>query len=60
MVFTINILWPFSLCIKKANSCKSYLILRDIFPEWAVDLGLMSRGPYLFFKLNEKFSIFCG
>ncbi|MBR1120209.1 glycosyltransferase family 4 protein [Bradyrhizobium lablabi] len=28
-----------------------YLILRDIFPEWAVDLGLVHRGPvYLVFK----------
>lgn len=35
--------------IKKGG--KRYLIIRDIFPEWAVDLGLMKRGiPYHFFN----------
>jgi hypothetical protein len=30
------------------------LILRDIFPEWALDLGLMKRGlAYRFFKWIE-------
>ena len=42
--------------LKKANNCKSYLILRDIFPEWAADLGIMSRGlAYRFFKAIERF-----
>ena len=42
---------PFVSALKKTSKCKSYLILRDIFPEWAVDMGLMGRGlPYLFFK----------
>lgn len=37
--------------LKSNSCCKSYLILRDIFPEWAVDIGLMGRGlPYFFFK----------
>lgn len=37
--------------LKRESGCKGYLIIRDIFPEWAVDIGLMSRGlPYLFFK----------
>ena len=40
----------------KSSSCKSYLILRDIFPEWAVDMGLMRRGvPYKFFKFIERY-----
>ncbi len=30
--------------LKKRSACPSYLIIRDIFPEWAVDLGLMKRG----------------
>lgn len=41
-----------ALC--KSSDCPSYLILRDIFPEWAVDMGLMKRGlPYRFFKWIE-------
>lgn len=41
---------PLVRAIKKSSQCKSYLIIRDIFPEWAVDMGLMGRGlPYLFF-----------
>jgi glycosyltransferase involved in cell wall biosynthesis len=40
--------------IRQSSGCRSYLILRDIFPEWAVDLGLMGRGvPYRFFKWVE-------
>ena len=42
---------PIAKALKKANSCKGYLIIRDIFPEWAADIGLMGRGlPYKFFK----------
>jgi glycosyltransferase involved in cell wall biosynthesis len=37
--------------LKKSSGCKGYLIIRDIFPEWALDLGLMGRGlPYFFFS----------
>lgn len=37
--------------LKQKSDCPSYLIIRDIFPEWAVDMGLMGRGlPYRFFK----------
>jgi len=43
---------PLVNILKKRSGCKSYLIIRDIFPEWAVDLGLMGRGlPFLFFKI---------
>jgi glycosyltransferase involved in cell wall biosynthesis len=43
---------PLVSCLKKKNNCKSYLIIRDIFPDWAVDLGLMRRRslPHLFFN----------
>jgi glycosyltransferase involved in cell wall biosynthesis len=45
---------PFIVRLKKISSCKGYLILRDIFPEWALDLGLMKRGlTYRFFKWIE-------
>lgn len=38
--------------LKSRSGCKAYLIVRDIFPEWAVDLGIMRRGPiYWFFRI---------
>lgn len=30
--------------LRAGSNCPSYLILRDIFPEWAADMGLMGRG----------------
>ena len=49
-------LGPLANALKKAGSCRSYLIIRDIFPEWAADMGLMGRGfPYLFFKVIARF-----
>lgn len=48
-------LGPMANALKKASTCRSYLIIRDIFPEWAVDMGLMGRGlPYRFFKAVER------
>jgi len=42
---------PLVRFLKKGSRCPSYLIIRDIFPEWAVDMGLMGKGlPYRFFK----------
>lgn len=38
-------LGPIVKALKLKNNCQSYLILRDIFPEWAADMGLMRRGP---------------
>lgn len=35
---------PFVNYLKKSSDCKGYLIIRDIFPEWAVDMGLMGKG----------------
>ena len=46
--------------LKKISDCKAYLIVRDIFPEWAADMGLMSRGlAYQFFKMiaNYQYSV---
>jgi glycosyltransferase involved in cell wall biosynthesis len=41
--------------LKKNFGCPSYLILRDIFPQWAVDAGVLSDGiVYKFFKLKER------
>jgi glycosyltransferase involved in cell wall biosynthesis len=37
--------------LKNSSNCPTYLILRDIFPEWALDLGLLKKNlPYFFFK----------
>src|SRR4051794_1672876 len=37
--------------LRRSSGARTYLILRDIFPEWAVDLGLVREGPvYLAFK----------
>jgi glycosyltransferase involved in cell wall biosynthesis len=37
--------------LRRNSGARTYLILRDIFPEWAVDLGLVRKGPvYLVFK----------
>lgn len=44
-------LGPIVKALKARSTCPSYLIIRDIFPEWAVDMGLMGRGlPYKCFK----------
>ncbi len=47
---------PLARAIKKSSGCKGYLIIRDIFPEWAVDMGLMRRGlPYRFFDAVARY-----
>ena len=47
---------PFASALKKESGCKGYLIIRDIFPEWAVDMGLMGRGlPYKFFDAVARY-----
>lgn len=49
-------LGPIANSLKKTNGCRSYLIIRDIFPEWAVDMDLISKGlPYRFFKFIERY-----
>jgi glycosyltransferase involved in cell wall biosynthesis len=42
---------PLIWALRRTSGARTYLILRDIFPEWAVDLGLLRKGPsYLVFK----------
>lgn len=46
---------PFVAVLKRRSGCPGYLILRDIFPEWLVDLGIMRRGAaYQFFRLVAR------
>ena len=41
--------------LKKVCGCKSYLVLRDLFPQWAVDEGLMKQGSIIekYFRFFE-------
>ncbi len=49
-------LGPIVAWLKRRHACRGYLILRDLFPDWAVDAGLMRRGlAYRFFKRIERY-----
>lgn len=49
-------LGPLAAALKRSSGCRAYLILRDIFPEWAVDMGVLGKGiVYRFFKLVERY-----
>ncbi|KRA83187.1 glycosyltransferase family 4 protein [Altererythrobacter sp. Root672] len=37
-------LGPIVRYLKKRSQCPAYLILRDIFPQWALDVGLLNKG----------------
>lgn len=40
--------------LKRLWRCPAYLILRDIFPEWALNAGALRKGPaYWFFRRKE-------
>ncbi len=41
--------------LKAEYRCPAYLILRDIFPQWAVDVGILRQGPVLgYFRRKER------
>lgn len=46
---------PLAAKLKKRCSCKSYLVLRDFFPQWAVDAGLIKKGSVIdrYFRFFE-------
>lgn len=50
-------LGPMAKALKRASAARAYLIVRDLFPQWAVDMGLMSRLglPHAFFKTIERY-----
>lgn len=47
---------PFIIFLKKVWNVKTYLILRDVFPQWAIDSGILSENSIItkFFKIIEK------
>jgi glycosyltransferase involved in cell wall biosynthesis len=49
-------LGPVVRALKRRSACRAYLILRDIFPDWAVDVGVLKPGlVYRLFKFAEHF-----
>jgi glycosyltransferase involved in cell wall biosynthesis len=48
---------PLANALKRASRCKGYLIIRDIFPQWAADMGLMRKGmlPFRFFDAVARY-----
>jgi glycosyltransferase involved in cell wall biosynthesis len=52
--YSPSIFWgPLVARIKRRWTCPSYLILRDIFPDWAIDLGLISKFNPISFLLKS-------
>lgn len=44
--------------IKRRCNCPSYLVLRDLFPRWVVDAGMIKEGSLIerYFNFFEKYS----
>lgn len=44
--------------LKKRCSCPSYLVLRDLFPQWVIDAGMIKQGSPTerFFRFFEHYS----
>ncbi len=55
--YSPSIFWGFLILkLRLLWKCKSYLVLRDIFPQWTVDNGLLSKKApaYWYFKFFEQ------
>ena len=55
--YSPTIFWgPLIKRLKRKFQCRSYLILRDIFPDWALHVGVLKKGlVYWFFKMVEQY-----
>lgn len=44
--------------LKNRCQCKAYLVLRDLFPRWAIDAGMINKGSLIerYFRFFEKYS----
>jgi len=40
--------------LKERDHCATYLLLKDIFPQNAVDIGLIKEGGYIYKRLRNK------
>jgi glycosyltransferase involved in cell wall biosynthesis len=46
---------PLVRSVVRRNSCRAYLIVRDLFPDWALDAGVLRDGAvYRYFKRIER------
>ena len=55
--YSPSIFWgPAVARLKKVWHCRSYLVLRDIFPQWCIDSGILSRHSPIckFFQFFER------
>lgn len=55
--YSPSIFWgPLVGRLKQHFKCRSYLILRDMFPDWALHLGIIKKGlPYFLLKAVERY-----
>lgn len=44
--------------LKSRCQCKAYLVLRDLFPQWVIDAGMIKEGSLIekYFRVFEKYS----
>lgn len=44
--------------IKKCCDCPAYLVLRDLFPQWVIDAGMLRQGSIFdkYFRIFERYS----
>lgn len=44
--------------IKQLSNCSSYLVLRDLFPQWVIDAGMLNKSSLIarYFKFFEQYS----
>lgn len=50
-IFLAPLVW----FLKRRYRCRSYLILRDLFPQWALDAGIIKNGVVLrYFRVFER------
>jgi O26-antigen biosynthesis N-acetyl-L-fucosamine transferase len=53
--YSPSIFWaPLVRRLKALWDCPSYLILRDIFPQWAVDAGILRKGLAWYFLCRKE------
>lgn len=57
--YSPSIFWGYLVKkIKSRCQCPAYLILRDMFPQWVIDAGMLKAGSFIehFFRLFERVS----